>query len=119
MRPFTTSPLPPARLPYLLAQLLPPCLPQPELPQPLPRIRGLLGSPQQLRRFLRSPLLALRPVRLVPQSRKQLHPSRQQLRCRFRRSGSPPDKSCPPSFRRCPESPSTVPASFLRVSRRR
>src|SRR6266436_8524150 len=110
MRPFTTSPLPPARLPYLLAQPLLPSLPRPELLLPLPQIQGLLEPPQQLRRFLRSPLLTLRLLRLVPQSR-------QQLRCRLRRSGSLPDRSCPPSFRRCQESPSTVPASFLRVSR--
>src|ERR1700675_1456911 len=117
MRPFTTSPLPPACLRSRLARSLPVSLPRPKLPEPLPRIRGLLRSPQQPQGFLwflRSLLLELRPLRLVPQSRQRFHPARQQLRCRFRRSGSPPDKSCPPSFRQCPESPSIVPASFPR-----
>src|SRR4029077_12048065 len=44
--------------------------------------------------------------------------SRQPPRPRLRRSDSRPDKSYPPSFRQCPEFPSTVPASCPRASRR-
>src|SRR6266478_1359629 len=120
MRPSTTSPFPPARLryPHLRAQPLLHCLPQLQLPLPLLQLQGL---PQLLwlPRFLRPPLSLLHSPGLEPRYSLPLHPSRQELRCHLRRSGSPPDKSCPPSFRRCPEFPSIVPASFPRASRRR
>src|SRR6266850_412482 len=111
MRPFTASPFPPARLRYLhlRAQPLPPSL------------LHLQGLPQflSLPRFLRPPLSLLCSLGPEPRYSQPLHPSRQQLRCRFHRSGSPLDKSCRPSSRRCPEFPSIVPASFPRASRRR
>src|SRR6266436_6538295 len=82
---------PPLRLlPTPRRSLLLQCQP---LPQRLPLSQCL---PQEYRYSL--------PLRLSPL-----------LRHHLRRSDSPPDKSCPPSFRRCPESPSIARASSPRA----
>src|SRR6266849_8160366 len=93
-------------------------------PLPLPKLArlGELARPDALlRSFL--PRLRLLPQRLplsqpLPLARRYSRPLRPSppLRHRLRRSGSPPDKSCPPSSRRCPGSPSIAPASSPRAS---
>src|SRR4029077_1750083 len=91
----------------------------PTTPHPLRTPRSLRYSHQPLhlrQALLHSPLARCRlplPSRLCCLRRVQ--PQRPPLR--LRRTGSPPDKSCPPSSRRFPESPSTAPASSPEVSR--
>src|SRR6266446_2771390 len=87
-----------------------------------PPQRELLQLQQPSRNSLPSRPPELRPqLRLLPREllrSQQLRPWRQPLQCRPRKTDSRPDKSCPPSFPRCPEFPSTVPVSFQRASRR-
>src|SRR5437016_3901748 len=83
------------------------------LPPPSP----LVPSPQELLQPYLAPLNSpLSPLSHPPPQLLRL--SRQPLRYRFRKSGSPPDKSCPPSFRQCPVFPSAAPASCPQASRR-
>src|SRR5205823_12420173 len=101
--PLADLSLPPPLLPPLLLSA-PPRFPlslllsprfQPSLPQPLPL-----------------PAVQLRQRVPLPSSQRSRHLHRQRLLpCRSHRSGSRPGRSCPPSFRRFPESPSTVPES--------
>src|SRR5579859_611195 len=102
---FRFSPAIPVR-PQRSARFLPPL-------RPRPPVLPLHLLPKPLRSLPRHwPLLQQRSVPRLPPARRCSLPLRlQQLRRRLRRSDSPPDKSCPPSSRRCPESPSTVPAS--------
>src|SRR5712692_8540043 len=104
--------------------------------------RFSLVIPARLRELLHSRPRAL-PPRLLPEPRRSLLPQWRLLRQRFRasrplpqrrrcsrrprwsrplrrlrRNDSRPDKFCPPSSRRCRESPSTAPASCRQVSRR-
>src|SRR5690242_12330353 len=96
----TTSPLPlplsPRRLHHWRALPLPPSLPPQELPQlPLPCLNSPQPRPSHLQPQLQPPLPHPLPELRCSQP---LRPLRQPLRCRSHKSGSPPDKSCPPSF---------------------
>src|SRR5579859_1371174 len=89
------------------------------LQQRPPHRRKLLLPAALLQQFPSSPLpqpLQLRPLRRLrlqlpgfPRSLRFHRLARPQKRSH--KTGSPTGRSCPPSFRRCPESPSTVPAS--------
>src|SRR6266852_4341571 len=145
---FRFSLLIPARLQELLhphPRALPPAAPHRFHSlriQPLLHFRFSLLIPPRLQELLHPHPRAL-PPRLLPEPRRSLLPQwrllRQRLpvppplpqgrRCsrrhlwsqplrRLRRSDSRPDKFCPPSFRRCRESPSTAPGSCRRVFRR-
>src|ERR1700688_3712526 len=98
-----------------LRELAPPRTPLRPLPLALPplRLRKLRRSLLPRARLLRQRFRLLRPH---PRARRRFLPPRPPPR--LRRSDAPPDKFCPPSSRRCPESPSTAPASCPRVSRR-
>src|SRR5215472_2375376 len=127
MRDFLQEPLPSVNL-RLASLLAPPLLPPPaQLPirllMPL-RSQFLSGLLQRLphspglhflRSRLRSHPLHLPPLLLLqqrPRCSLRLQRIPQPRLRRSHRSGSRPGRSCPPFFRRCPESPSTVPASF-------
>src|SRR5580698_11402870 len=73
--------------------------PLPYFQPPLHLLRASLRLPLPYRPYFPQPVL----------------PPRHLLR--LRRTGSPPDRSCRPSSRRFPESPSTAPASSQRASR--
>ena len=60
---------------------------------------------QQLQRWLHPKTLRLPHPRRVRQYFRRLHPRQLRLLRRPRKSDSRPDKSCRPSFRRCPEFP--------------
>src|SRR5215472_7672144 len=101
------------RSPFLLRPLLP--VPRQILPAPLP-------FPPLPSSLLRVPPLERPLRRLLRRSRESLHSLRLHWRRlppgRSRRSGSPPGRFCPPSFRRSRESPSVVRESSTRASRR-
>src|SRR5580704_17131909 len=85
----------------------------PSLERPL-RLPHLLPHSRQSLHLLQ-PALRLPPP-FLPSLRQPARPPH--LPLRLHRTGSRPDKSCPPSSRRFRESPSTAPASSRQVSRR-
>src|SRR5215469_16319790 len=114
------------RSPFLLRPLLPVPLEVLQAPPPLPAPLEVLQTPPPLPRLPPSLLprgLLLQPLRRPPRqllsSLRSRHPHWQPpAPSRSHRSGSRPDRFCPPSFRRFRESPSIVPGSSTRASRR-
>src|SRR6266849_9955086 len=91
---------------------LSPILPQLQRPA---RSQTPPALPLRQRQMPRRSLLQQSPPHLpqlpLPPAHRYSPPLRPPpLHRRLRRTGSPPDKSCPPSSRRCQESPSTAPA---------
>src|SRR5258706_2360274 len=114
--------LSPGTLPQQLAPSREPARLQEPLRALPRRLLPKLARRGEPRRSLPPPSPPLQQRFLRPRHLPQAHPYSRPLRPPalppLRRSGSPPDRLCPPSSRLCPESPSTAPASSPRVSPR-